>query len=55
MKPDIDHLAQLISSMSESLHSEMKVGFARVVDRLDLIQTQLDRQIIQLESFRAKS
>ena len=44
MNPDTEHIAQLISGVSESLHREMHEGFASVNQRLDLIETRLDRQ-----------
>lgn len=54
MNPDNEQLAQLISGVSESLHreisgvrdslrQEMHEGFTRVTERLDLMETRLDR------------
>lgn len=44
MNPDNEQLAQLISGVGDSLHKEMHAGFTRVNERLDLIETRLDRQ-----------
>ena len=43
MDPEHEHLAKLISGVSDSLHREMHEGFARVTERLDLMETRLDR------------
>jgi hypothetical protein len=44
MNPELEELAHLISGVSDSLHREMHGGFARVNERLDLIETRLARQ-----------
>jgi hypothetical protein len=44
MNPDIEQLAHLISGVSESLHREMHVGFTRMNERFDLIETRMNRQ-----------
>ncbi len=50
MNPDNEQLASLISGVSESLHREMEGlrretqdGFTRLTERLDLMETRLDR------------
>jgi hypothetical protein len=53
MNPDNEQLAQLISSVSDSLHRElvglsslryeMREGFTHLCNRLDLMETRLDR------------
>jgi hypothetical protein len=47
MSPDLEQrfeqLAQLISSVSESLHREMHDGFKQVTDRFDLMESRLNR------------
>jgi hypothetical protein len=47
MSPDLEQrfeqLAQLISSVSESLHREMHDGFRQVTERFDLMETRLNR------------
>ncbi len=43
MSPDSEELAKLISSVNESLHREMHEGFTRLTERIDLMETRLDR------------
>jgi hypothetical protein len=43
MDPEHEQLAQLISGVSDSLHQEMHEGFTRLNERLDLMETRLDR------------
>lgn len=43
MNPDNEQLAHLISGVSESLHAEMQAGFTRITERLDLMETRLNR------------
>jgi hypothetical protein len=47
MSPDLEQgfeqLAQLISSVSESLHREMHDGFRQVTERFDLMEIRLNR------------
>jgi len=38
-----EQLAQLISSVSESLHREMHDGFRQMTERFDLMETRLNR------------
>lgn len=44
MGSDFEQLAQLISGVSDSLHREMHDGFKQINQRLDLIETRLNRQ-----------
>ncbi len=54
MSPDLEQrfeqLAQLISSVSESLHREMHDGFRQVTQRFDLMETRLNRDGSLLQS-----
>jgi hypothetical protein len=57
MSPDYEKLAQsiselpqLMSGVGDSLRHEMREGFAVVIERLDRINTELDRQNALMEA-----
>jgi hypothetical protein len=57
MSPDNQPLAQSISQLEksisgvcDSLRCEMREGFAAVIERLDRINTELDRQNAMMET-----
>jgi len=50
----ISKLARLTSGVADSLRREMREGFAGVIERLDRMNTELDRQNAMMETaFRA--
>jgi len=65
MNPDSEQLAQLISSVSDSpyrelvrfdsLRYEMREGFTRLCNRLDLMEARLDRHARSLSEGQSYS